>query len=92
VKALVVSVGGKNTSLGAFKLANYLRRHGYEVEHSGKMTLCRYDLYCFSVVFSWHLPSLVEMVRFAKLFGEVWVGGPAVTFGNYILYFPAEIC
>jgi hypothetical protein len=80
VKALVVSVGGKNTSFGAFKLANYLRRSGYDVEHSGRMTLRRYDLYCFSVVFSWHLPELVKMVSFAKLFGEVWIGGPAVTF------------
>jgi hypothetical protein len=42
--------------------------------------LKRFDLYCFSVVFSWHLPALVEMVQFAKLFGEVWIGGPAVTF------------
>lgn len=80
MKALVVSVGGRNTSLGAFKLANYLRRSGHEVEHAGVLNKKRYDLYCFSAVFSWHLPALVKMVRFAKLFGEVWIGGPAVTF------------
>jgi hypothetical protein len=81
MKALVVSVGGKNISLGALKLVNYLRRTtDYEVEHSTAIPLKRFDLYCFSCVFSWHLPDLVRMVQFAKLFGEVWIGGPAVTF------------
>jgi hypothetical protein len=82
MKCLIISVGGKNTSLGAHKLAAYLRRLNHVVDHVGSMPLkvADYDLFCFSVVFSWHLPETVRLIRFAKLFGEVWVGGPAVTF------------
>lgn len=80
MRTIVVSVGGKGASLGAFKLANYLRRMGHSVDHADILKPQRYDLYCLSAVFSWHLPSLVEMAQFAKLFGEVWIGGPAVTF------------
>lgn len=82
MRALVISMGGKNYSLGAFKLANWLRRNGHSADHVGSMPLQvkHYDLFCFSVVFSWHLPEMVRLVRFANLFGEVWIGGPAVTF------------
>lgn len=81
-RALVVTVGCKNESLGAFKLRSWLIREGWHVEMSSSASMFDngFDLYAFSVVFSWRLPALVQMVRIVKRFGEVWIGGPAVTF------------
>ncbi len=80
--ALVITVGCKHESLGAKKLAAFLRRAGWIVEESATLGMfdCGFDLYCFSVVFSWRLPALVEMVRRVVWKAEVWIGGPAVTF------------
>lgn len=83
MKAAVVSVGGKNESLGAFKLAAWLRRTGWTVETRTRINPMfdeGFDLYAFSVIFSWDLPSLVSQVQTAKRHGDVWIGGPAVTF------------
>jgi hypothetical protein len=83
-RAAVVTVGARRESLGALKLARWLRREGWAVD---ELTAVRpmfdaYDLYCFSAVFSWRLPHLVAMVRTAQRVygGEVWIGGPAVSF------------
>lgn len=64
------------------KLAAWLRRTGWEVEERTELGYFEYgfDLYCFSVVFSDRLPRLVQMAKWAKHHGEVWIGGPAVTF------------
>jgi hypothetical protein len=82
-RAMVVTVGAKRESLGALKLASWLRRVGYEVEEATTISPLfdgGRDLYCFSAVFSWQLPALAEMARTATRFGgEVWIGGPAVT-------------
>lgn len=80
--ALVVTVGSKHESLGASKLAAWLRRSGWSVDEATTVGMfdAGKDLYAFSVVFSWKLPELVQMVRQAKQWGEVWIGGPAVTF------------
>lgn len=82
MRAVVVTVGSPKESLGAMKLANWLRRTGWEVEevndllffHAGR------DLYAFSVVFSWRLPRAVQLMKAAQTWGEVWIGGPAVSF------------
>ena len=82
-RAVVVTVGSRSESLGAMKLARWLRRNQYDVaEQNGIDPLFDggRDLYCFSAVFSWKLPDLVGMVNMAKHWGEVWIGGPAVTF------------
>lgn len=82
-RALVVTVGSRCESLGAMKLARWLRRTGWHVDEATDVTMfdASYDLYAFSVVFSWRLPALVEMVKTAKMLGgEIWIGGPAVTF------------
>lgn len=83
MKAAVVTVGAKNESLGALKLANWLTRQGWEVERMTSIDpmFCDFDLFAFSVVFSWRLPELVRLVRIATMKNaEVWIGGPAVTF------------
>lgn len=84
-RALVVTVGeSRRESLGAMKLAKWLgESERYEVTEAGEihpMFDGGFDLYAFSAVFSWHLPRLVEYVRAAKDWGEVWIGGPAVSF------------
>lgn len=90
-RALVVTVGAKQESLGALKAAAWLRRTGYEVKEVNKVDTqdTGYDLYLFSCIFSWKLPLLVEMVNRVKGFGEVWIGGPAVTMNrecsNYVI-------
>lgn len=83
-RALVVTVGqSRHESLGALKLAAWLRSEGWSVVESCTISPffdSGYDLYAFSAVFSWWLPTLVECVNVAKRWGEVWIGGPAVTF------------
>lgn len=81
-KAMVITVGSPKESLGAMKLSRWLSRNGYEVNERTELAWFDrgYDLYCFSCVFSWKLPKLVSMVRSAKHWGEVWIGGPAVSF------------
>src|SRR5579884_2034767 len=80
--AMIITVGSPKESLGALKLANWLTRTGWKVTQRTELGYFdrQYDLYCFSAVFSWRLPKLVEMVRQAKRWGEVWIGGPAVSF------------
>lgn len=83
MRAAVITIGSKWESLGALKLANWLRRQGWEVEQLTEITelFFDFDLCAFSVVFSWKLPELVRMVKIAQLNRcEVWIGGPAVTF------------
>lgn len=82
-RALVVTVGARRESLGALKLAAWLRRNGWHVDEANAVNslLDHYDLCCLSAVFSWRLPALVEMAKAARRNGaEVWIGGPAVTF------------
>lgn len=67
------------------KLARWLRRTGWTVDELGDVGMFdRHDLYAFSCVFSWHLPRLVKMAKVARQYhgGEVWIGGPAVTFSD----------
>lgn len=83
MRAAVVTVGSKWESLGALRLANWMRRQGWEVEQLTNIhpLFCEFEIVAFSVVFSWRLPELVRMVRIALLNGStVWIGGPAVTF------------
>lgn len=84
MQVVVVTVGARQESLGALKLANWLRRQGHDVDEKTKILplVDQYDLYCFSAVFSWQLPSLVSQARIAREHykAEVWIGGPAVTF------------
>ena len=81
-KAMVVTVGSPMESLGALKLANWLRREGYTVTTGTDVAgIAEFpDLFAFSVVFSWRLPALIEMVKSVSIFADVWIGGPAVTF------------
>lgn len=83
-RAVVITVGARQESLGALKLARWLRRAGWEVEEGTEflpLVHGGFDLVCFSAVFSWRLPALVQQARQAKMMGcEVWIGGPAVTF------------
>jgi len=84
VRANVVTVGSKNESLGANKLATWLRSTGWDVAESVEVSpmFHDFDLTCFSAVFSWKLPALVKMVNSIKAKGEVWIGGPAVSFSS----------
>jgi hypothetical protein len=81
VKAAVINVSGKYYNLGCAKLANWLRRNGYEVEcFAGDphgVLLPSYDLVCLSVIFSWHLPLAAELAMRCGS-AEVWCGGPGV--------------
>jgi hypothetical protein len=85
-QAVVVTVGSsQRESLGALKLARWLRRTGWTVQERTDLHPLLdggADLYCFSAVFSWHLPRLVSLVRLAvrSYRAEVWIGGPAVSF------------
>lgn len=68
-------------SLGAAKLANWLRAEGHNVaEWQGDpgMFSYGYDLVCLSVVFSWHAPIAREIALRVKATSEVWCGGPGM--------------
>lgn len=84
MKAFVITVDDSpKGSLGAMKLANWLKRTGWECQEVNDLTWLDKgaDLYAFSCVFSWYLPRLVEFVKLTLGWGsEVWIGGPAVSF------------
>lgn len=84
MRACVITVGCPKESLGALKLAVWLKGQGYEVLERTNITsdCMSSDLFCFSVVFSTRLREMIEMIRLVKPHGEVWIGGPAVTFSN----------
>lgn len=84
-RAVVVTVGCKQESLGAMKLAAWLRQNGWTVDEKNAISHedNTYSLYAFSVVFSWRIPLLLEYVQIAKWFADdIWIGGPAVTFAK----------
>ncbi len=68
-------------SLGAAKLAEWLRQEGHRVltfpGDPGMFSL-GYDLVCLSVVFSWHAPIAREIAMRVKGNSEVWCGGPGM--------------
>src|SRR5207253_1108296 len=69
-------------SLGAAKLAGWLRSEGYAVttaEGDPSMFAIGYDLVALSVVFSWHAPIAREVALRAKPHSEVWCGGPGMS-------------
>ena len=69
-------------SLGAAKLANWLRSEGHEVTEWGGdpgMFALGYDLVCLSVIFSWHAPLACGIALRVKEHSEVWCGGPGMT-------------
>ncbi|MBN1887661.1 MAG: hypothetical protein JW850_06710 [Thermoflexales bacterium] len=79
-KAVLISVSS-GCNLGLAKLANWLGSEGWQVQQQssvGPLT-DRADLYCFSAVFSWDVPGLIEQVRLVPAGCEVWIGGPGVT-------------
>jgi hypothetical protein len=80
--ALVVNCSAPHYSLGAEKLADWLRQEGHNVECAGGdpgMFIVGYDLVAVSVVFSWHAEIALEAALRAKREGaEVWAGGPGL--------------
>lgn len=68
-------------SLGAAKLADWLRAQGHDVtEWQGDpgMFAMGYDLVALSVVFSWHAPIAREVALRVKGHADVWCGGPGM--------------
>lgn len=81
-KAIVFNCSTKYYNRGAVALGYWLQSQGWQVEHStNQPDLFSFgaDLFCFSAIFTWDLPRLVEWVNRVKDFGEVWIGGPAVS-------------
>jgi hypothetical protein len=66
-------------NLGLDKLGVWLRSLGWTtVQNSSPMPLATgFDLYCFSAVFTWDLPALVDAVKSVPTGREIWIGGPA---------------
>lgn len=68
-------------SLGAAKLADWLRSEGHDVtawQGDPGMFSLGYDLVCLSVVFSYHAPIAREIALRVKANSEVWCGGPGM--------------
>lgn len=81
-RALVVNCSAPHYSLGAAKLADWLRACGNEVtEAAGDPGLFSldYDLVALSVVFSWHAPIARDVALRVMAHAEVWCGGPGMT-------------
>ncbi len=81
-RALIFNCSTKCYNRGTVALGYYLAGEGWQVEHStGEPDLFSLDagLFAFSAIFTWDLPQLVEWVNRVKDFGEVWIGGPAVS-------------
>lgn len=82
MKAIVFNCSTKYYNRGTEALGYWLRSEGWQVEHSIRepdLFSLDANLFCFSAIFTWDLPRLVEWVNRVKDFGEVWLGGPAVS-------------
>lgn len=83
MKAILFNASSACYNRGLAALGYWLLEQGYQVEHRSTQPdlfdLPGRDLYCFSAIFTWDLPRLVEWVNRVKDFGEVWIGGPAVS-------------
>jgi hypothetical protein len=81
MRALVVNCSAPHYSLGAAKLANWLRRDGHDVtEAKGDpgMFALGFDLVALSVIFSWHAPVALAIAQRVKAASDVWCGGPGI--------------
>lgn len=85
MKTLVVNCSAPHYSLGAAKLADWLRSQGHCVDRAAGdpgVFGYGYDLVCLSVVFSWHAPLARDIALRLKDHADVWCGGP----GMYALH------
>lgn len=81
-KAIIFNCSTKYYNRGIEALGYWLQSEGWEVEHSTiqpDLFSLNAKLFCFSAIFTWDLPRLVEWVNRVKDFGQVWIGGPAVS-------------
>lgn len=81
-KAIIFNCSTKYYNRGSQALGYWLQANGWQVEHSTRepdLFSLDASLFCFSAIFTWHLPTLVEWVNRVKDFGECWIGGPAVS-------------
>lgn len=82
MRALVVNCSAPHYSLGAEKLANWLRRAGHDVTMGVRdpgLYSVGFDLVALSVVFSWHARLALTVALRVKETAEVWCGGPGMT-------------
>ncbi len=82
MRAYLFNASTKYYNRGLVALSYYLQECGYRVEISTRqpdLFSLNGDLFAFSAVFTWDLPRLVEWVNRVRDFGEVWIGGPAVS-------------
>ena len=82
MRAIVVNCSAPHYSLGAAKLANWLRRDGHDVtEAKGDPGLYSlgFDLVALSVIFSWNAPIALDVANRVKATSDVWCGGPGMT-------------
>lgn len=80
--ALVVNCSAPKYSLGAAKLADWLRSEGWAVSEYGGdpgMFSFGFDLVALSVVFSWHAPLARDIALRVCGNSDVWCGGPGMT-------------
>ena len=68
-------------NLGLEKARNWLLSQGHEVQYAPfGLETQQYDACWFSVIFSWHLPKLLQDAALAVAWGkQVEIGGPATT-------------
>ncbi|MEO0114338.1 MAG: hypothetical protein ABIK93_02555, partial [candidate division WOR-3 bacterium] len=80
MKALVINCSD-DYNLATEKIANWLKRKGYEVQKSkpGNDKLIGYDRIYLSAIYTWDLPILVQEAKRAVNFTKVEIGGPAVS-------------
>lgn len=82
MRVLVVNCSAPHYSLGAAKLADWLRDGGHDVTACGGdpgLMSFGFDLVALSVVFSWHAPIARDVALRVRTESQVWCGGPGMT-------------
>src|SRR5579872_7180841 len=77
--AAVLNLSSPHYNLGAEKLANWLCAEGWQVQRFNGdpgLFLEGFDLVCLSAIFSWHVPTGLEIAFRCEGKAEVWAGGP----------------
>lgn len=82
MRVKVFNCSTKYYNRGVVALGYWLHSQGWQVEHCTRepdLFSLDANLFCFSAIFTWDLPLLVKWANRVKDFGEVWLGGPAVS-------------
>jgi hypothetical protein len=80
MKALIIN-SSSDYNLGCEKIANWLKRDGYDVTKAGVdvKNINKYDKIYLSAIYTWDIPAMIKLVQQIPAGTKVEIGGPAAS-------------